>query len=174
MSKNAKIPLAKAQEIFDRYHNVLYSNITEMRDRTLEQAITKGKVHLGLGCYMNTYEPEKEIRTLFNVLSQFWSIITLLTINKLHTLIDEKGYQDDIEVVSTIYDSIYIHMTEDVSLIEWVNNTIIPILTADYITDIIVHNEAEAELGYNWYDTVKLPNNASIEQINLVLNKLKE
>ena len=69
LSKNAKIPLAKAQEIFDRYHNVLYSSITDMKDRTLEQAVTKGKVHLGLGCYMNTSEPESEIRTLFNALT---------------------------------------------------------------------------------------------------------
>ena len=69
LSKNAKIPLAKAQEIFDRYHNVLYSSITDMKDKTLEQAVTKGKVHLGLGCYMNTSEPESEIRTLFNALT---------------------------------------------------------------------------------------------------------
>ena len=145
-----------------------------MKDKTLEQAVTKGKVHLGLGCYMNTSEPESEIRTLFNALSQFWSILTLLTINKLHTLIDEQGYTNDIRVVSTIYDSIYIYMKEDASLIKWVNDTIIPILTTDFLTDTIVHNEAEAELGYNWYDTIKLPNNSSIEDIDVILNKLKE
>ena len=145
-----------------------------MKDKTLEQAVTKGKVHLGLGCYMHTSEPESEIRTLFNVLSQFWSILTLLTINKLHALIDEQGYTNDIRVVSTIYDSIYIYMKEDASLIKWVNDTIIPILTTDFLTDAIVHNEAEAELGYNWYDTIKLPNNSSIEDIDVILNKLKE
>ena len=145
-----------------------------MKDKTLEQAVTKGKVHLGLGCYMNTSEPESEIRTLFNALSQFWSILTLLTINKLHTLIDEQGYTNDIRVVSTIYDSIYIYMKEDASLIKWVNDTIIPILTTDFLTDTIVHNEAESELGYNWYDTIKLPNNSSIEDIDVILNKLKE
>ena len=65
-------------------------------------------------------------------------------------------------------------MKEDASLIKWVNDTIIPILTTDFLTDTIVHNAAEAELGYNWYDTIKLPNNSSIEDIDVILNKLKE
>ena len=160
-----KCTIEEAQKVFDRYHNELYPGISEFRDTVKQVAIEQGRIHLGLGCYMNTSDPEKEIRTIFNACSQFWSILTLLTVNKMHHLIKEKGYQNDIKIVSSIYDSIYLHIRDDATIIKWVNDTIIPILTVDFIEDIIVHNEAEGEIGYNWYDTVKINNNASLDEI---------
>lgn len=174
LARNAKIPLEKAQEIFDNYHNVLYTGISDMREKVIDTAIEKGRIHLGLGCYMNTSNPEQEARTLFNACSQFWSILTILTINKMHYLIDEAGYADSIQVVSSIYDSIYLHVKCDAQIIQWVNNNIIPLMTKDFITDTIVHNEAEGEIGFNWYDTVKISNNASIEEITEAIEKAKE
>lgn len=173
LARNAKIPIEQAQAIFDNYHNVLYTKISAMREAVLKTAIEKGKIHLGLGCYMNTSNPEKEIRTLFNACSQFWSILTILTINKMHHLIDANGYTNDIQVASSIYDSIYIHMKCDAELIKWVNDLIIPTVTTDFIEDIIVHNEAEGEIGFNWYDTVKVHNNASLEDIEKALDEAK-
>ena len=92
----------------------------------------------------------------------------------MHHLIKEKGYQDDIKIVSSIYDSIYLHIRDNSEIIKWVNDTIIPILTTDFIKDIIVHNEATGEIGYNWYDTVKINNNAEIEEIETARLKAKE
>ena len=165
LARDAKIPLEKAQEIFDNYHNVLYTGISLMKEKVLQTTVEQGKLHLGLGCFMNSSSPEAEIRTIFNACSQFWSILTLLTINKMHHLIKEKGYQNDIKIISSIYDSIYLHVRDDATIIKWVNDTIIPILTVDFIKDIIVHNEAEGEIGYNWYDTVKINNNANLDEI---------
>ena len=174
LARNAKIPLEKAQEIFNNYHDVLYTGISLMRDKVLAAAVEQGRIHLGLGCYMNTSDPEKEIRTVFNACSQFWSILTLLTINKIHSLIKEKGYENDIKVVSSIYDSIYLHVRCDAELIKWVNDTIIPILTIDFLEDIIVSNEAEGEIGLNWHDTVKVHNNANIQEIQTAIQKAYE
>lgn len=174
LARNAKIPIEQAQQIFDNYHNVLYTGISAMRDKVSETAINKGRIHLGLGCYMNTSSPDSEIRTLFNACSQFWSIMTILTINKMHHLIDENGYTDKIQIVSSIYDSIYIHLKAEPEIIKWVNDTIIPIVTTDFLTDTIVHNEAEGEIGFNWYDTAKISNNASIEEIEQAIEKAKE
>lgn len=174
LARNAKIPLEKAQEIFDNYHNVLYTDISAMRDKVIATAVANGRIHLGLGCYMNTSNPEKEVRTLFNACSQFWSILTILTINKMHYLIDEAGYTEDIQIVSSIYDSIYLHVKCDATIIKWVNDNIIPLMTKDFVTDIIVHNEAEGEIGFNWYDTVKISNNASIEEVQEAIEKAKE
>jgi hypothetical protein len=174
LARNAKIPLEQAQQIFDNYHNVLYTGISAMRDKVLDKAVNTGRIHLGLGCYMNTSDPENEIRTLFNANSQFWSIMTILTINKMHHLIDEHGYTDKIQIVSSIYDSIYIHLKAEPEIIKWVNDTIIPIVTTDFLTDTIVHNEAEGEIGFNWYDTVKINNNASLGEIIQAIEKAKE
>ena len=174
MAKGAKIPLEEAQEIFNNYHNVLYPSITAMRDKVLAKTESDGKIDLGLGCYISTSNPEKEIRTIFNACSQFWSILTLLTINKMHHLIKEKGYEDYIKIVCSIYDSIYLHVKCDATIIKWVNDTIIPILTADFLTDTLVHNEAEGEIGFNWYDVVKITNKCSLEEIETAISKAKE
>ena len=145
-----------------------------MRNKVLETAIEQGRIHLGLGCYINTSDPEKEIRSIFNACSQFWSILTLLTVNKMHILVKEAGYENDIKIISSIYDSIYIHMKCDLKLIKWVNDTIIPLLTTDFLTDIIVSNKAEGEIGFNWYDVVKISNNADNQEILNAIQKAIE
>ena len=174
VANTLKVPLEQAQQIFDNYHNTLYPDITTMRNNVLKIAKEKGYVPLGFGCVLNTDSPEAEIRTDFNACSQFWSILTLLTINKMHYLIDEEKLQDDVEIVSTIYDSIYLHITAQPEIIKWVNDTIIPIMVTPYLEDIIVPNEAEGEVGFNWYDTVKISNGASIEEITKALITAKE
>ena len=174
LASQAKIPLEQAKSIFDRYHNELYPEISDMREKVLQTAVEKGKIHLGLGCFMNTSDPETELRTLFNANSQFWSLLTLFTVDKMNHLIDEKGLQEDVQIVSTIYDSIYIHVREDIELIKWVNDTIIPILTTDFITDIIVHNEATGEVGFNWYDSVPISNGANLSEIAEAVEKARE
>ena len=86
----------------------------------------------------------------------------------------EAGLQNDIEIVSSIYDSIYFHVTEDVDVIKWLNDNLIPIMTKDFLKNTIVHNEAELECGYNWSDTVSIPNNASEEVIYEAMTKAKK
>lgn len=161
-----KVGIEKATEIFDRYHNELFPSITKMREQVLNTAVLKGRVHLGLGCYMYCSDPQTWVRTLFNGFSQFWSILSLLTVNKFHSVLDETKLSNRVKVISSIYDSIYIHMDDDPNLIKWVNDTLIPIMTKDYLEDIIVPNEAEAEIGYNWFDLIPIHNNASLEEID--------
>lgn len=173
LARNIKVSLDKAQELFNKYHKELYPGVTQMREEyVLPTVQANGRLHLGLGCYMHSSNPEGEIRTLFNACSQFWSILTLLTINKFNHLLTELKLHDDVQVVSTIYDSIYIHLKDDVELIKWVNDTIIPLLTANFIKDQIISNRAEAEIGYTWQDTIKVSNNASIDEIEKIRSEL--
>ena len=172
VAKNLKSSEEYGKIIFDRYHNELYKDITQMRETILNKALKYGNIHLGLGCYIHTNNAHEDIRTLNNAVCQFWSIITLLTIEKMYTLIDENKLTNDIEIVSSIYDSIYFHVTKDPSIIHWLNCTLIPIITKDYLKDIIVHNKAEMEIGYNWADTVSIPNNASILVIKQAIKTL--
>ena len=58
--------------------------------------------------------------------------------------------------------------------VKWVNDTIIPIMTADFLEDQIVHNEAVGEIGYNWYDTAEVPNGASLEDIENAIASLED
>lgn len=167
-----KCSLEEAEGIFNAYHNDMYPAISKMRDETLAVAKKQGKVHLGLGCYIHTNNPELHIRSLFNGLSQFWSMLSLLTINKLHHLIDEQGYQNDIKVISSIYDSIYLTVKADPTIIKWLNDTIVPIMTKDFMVDQIVHNNAEGEIGLNWSNVLAIKNNATLDDVTEVLNKV--
>ena len=103
-----KCPLSQAEQIFNAYHNEMYPQITEYRENyVLPTAKQYGNLHLGLGCYIASSNPDKDIRTLANASIQFWSILTLLAVNKIHQLIDEANLQNNIEAVLSVFKFIY-------------------------------------------------------------------
>jgi len=168
-----KIPLEEAQGIFDNYHNVLYPGITAYRENyVLPTAQEHGQIHLGLGFTLKTDDPERDIRTLANATCQFWSILTALTINKMHQLIDKEGHEEDVKVVSSIYDSIYLEVTETPELIKWANDNLISTMLVDFMEDQTISNEATSEVGYSWADMLKLPNGATISEIQEIISNL--
>lgn len=161
-------------EIYDNYHNKLYPKVRQYVDSYVLPAAKKnGRLHLGLGFYLNTDNPDSDFRTLHNATCQFFSILTILTINKLHQLIDENKLQDQVKVIASVYDSIYLDVNKDPAIIKWVNDTIIPLLTKDFIPDQRIPNVAEAEIGLNWADLKAVPNNATLEQITNLLSALE-
>jgi len=173
VASSIKCSLAAATVIFDNYHNVLYPGITEYREEyVLPTAIEQGYIHLGLGCRLYSDDAQKSIRTLNNATVQFWSLLTLLSINKLHTEIDLVEKQKDVVVTTTIYDSIYGVIKNDAESIKWLNETICPIMEKDFMEDQIVKNEANLEIGRNWADLTELEHNASIEDINKILQEI--
>lgn len=160
------------QEIFDNYHNVLYPGITEYRENyVLKTAKEQGYLHLGLGCRIYTDNPDKDIRTLNNATVQFWSILTLIAINEINHRAKECGFEDDVIVHATIYDSLYFYVKQDLEVVKWLNDNAVEVLCADYIEDQVIPNEAQGEIGMNWADLHKLPNSASIEKIQEVVDK---
>jgi len=161
------------QEIFDNYHNVLYPGITHYRENyVLPTARDQGYIHLGLGCRLYTDDADKDIRTLNNGTVQFWSILTLIAVNEMNHRIREAGMENDVAINSTIYDSIYTYVRADAEVIKWVNDNLIEIMCVQYLEDEIIHNEAEGEIGLNWADLHKIRNNASVEDIQEVLNDI--
>ena len=171
VSKTLKISITAATAIFNNYHQVLYPQITSYRENyVLPTATAKGKLHLGLGCYIRTDNPERDIRTLANATCQFWSIITALTINKVHQQIDLHSMSHDIQCISTIYDSIYFTVRKDAATIKWLNDLIVPTITKDFMFNQTIPNEAAGEIGYDWASLHKIPINATIQQIEEVLN----
>lgn len=158
---------AITQEIFDRYHNELYPGITKTKEEVLSQAKLDGYVHLGLGWRIYSDDIEKDSRTLWNACSQFWSILTLIAINEIHYRIDAMGYSNDVIVTSTIYDSIYFIVKKDPTIVKWLNDNLIPIMTKDFMENQIIKNTAELCVGTTWADVedIELPNNCSLEHI---------
>lgn len=174
VAASVKIPLSEAEGIFNAYHNELFPGITKFREEyVLPTARAQGYIHLGLGFTIATDKPDRDIRTLNNACSQFWSILTALTINKMHQLIDEAGLAEDVKVVSTIYDSIYFEVTEDLAIIKWTNENLMKAMLVDFLDDQIVHNDAASDIGYDWADMTTIPHDATEADIAKVLDKLR-
>lgn len=175
IASQIKCSLEEAEQIFNAYHNEMYPGITQFREEyVLPTARANGRIHMGMGYYIRTDDANKDIRTLMNSQAQFWSIMTALSINKLHTKIDEAHLQEDIITTSTIYDSIYGVAKADAQTIKWLNDTLVPIMETDFITDQLVKNTADLEIGLDWSDANALSHNASIEEIEKTLKDLHE
>jgi len=173
VSKSVKCSLQEAETIFNRYHNELFKEITKYREETVyAKAVEQGYVHLGLGCRLYTDDVGDDIRTLANGTVQFWSIISLIAVNELHHRITEAGYDDDIQITSTIYDAIYFNVRKDPKIISWLNKNAVECINVDYMENIIVHNESELDVGPNWADVVTLTNDASLEGIENILKEM--
>lgn len=168
----ANISIEEAQELFKTYHEELYKGISEYRKKVLKYVKDNKYIQLGLNCILRSEKPEEDIRSLFNATCQFWSILTLLTIHDLNAYIKENRLEKDIQIISSIYDSIYILIKKDSSLIKQVNDFVIPKLTKDFLENQIVHNEAQGEIGYDWYNSIPISINADEFEINRVLNQL--
>ena len=174
VARTLKISVPAAQSIFDSYHNELYSGITDYRENyVLPTSAEHGKIHLGMGCYLKTDNASRDIRTLNNATCQFWSILTLLTINKMHQLIDDAGLHNDVQCISTIYDSIYYIVKDDATTLKWVNDKLVPIMVQDWMENQTIANEATAEIGYDWADMEQIPNGATLEEIKAVLANIR-
>lgn len=173
VAQGLKVPIDVAESIFDRYHNELYSGITDYRENyVLPTSKDNGGIHMGLGCRIMTDDPDADIRTLNNATCQFWSILTLLSINKIHQAIDEADLNESIQCTSTIYDSIYFIVRNDPTTIKWLNDRIVEYMMVDFMEDQTVINEATGEIGYDWADLHQIPNGASVKEIQGVINEI--
>lgn len=90
----------------------------------------------------------------------------------MHIKIDEAGMQEHVKCVSTIYDSIYFEVTDDASIIKWLNDTLVPIMTTPFMENQAVQNEATSEIGYDWATMVQVKNNATKEEIQSVQDEI--
>ena len=154
----------------------MYPGITKYREEyVLPTANREGELHLGLGCKILTDNAHKDIRTLNNNSAQYWSILTLLSVNKIHQLIDGDNMQDRIMVTSTIYDSVFFEIDKDPEVVKWLNDRIIPIMATDFMPNQIVPNDCDLCIGSSWadYDNYHLPHNASLEEITTIINSIE-
>lgn len=152
----------------------MFPGITKYREEYVLPTVQEyGEIHLGLGFTIKSDDPEGDIRTLNNATCQVWSILTALTINKLHHLIDKAELQDDILITANIYDAIYFEIRDNPRIVKWLNDVIINIMTKDFMVGQIVHNEVDLDIGTSWANLAKLPHKATISDINKVINKVK-
>ena len=161
------------QDIYDNYHNVLYPGVKSyLDDYTIPFVRENGYIHLGLGCRLYCDNVDEKFRSIFNANFQFWSILTLISINEMNYRIKQENLQDDIIIVSTIYDSIYANITADSEIIKWYNDNLNEIGSKDFIEDQPVSNTLTCGIGRSWAEEIPLPVNATTTEIDSILKEL--
>jgi len=171
ISDSIKCPIEQATEIFNNYHNKLYPGITKLREEIiLPQAKKNGYVHMGLGARLYSDDIDTNARTIWNSVSQFWSILTLIAMNEFNYRLKEVPYS--IYTNATIYDALYGQIEATPEAIKWLNDTLPSIMKKDFLEEVKVPNNAAIEIGTSWADLHELPNNASLEQIEQILKEM--
>ena len=96
----------------------------------------------------------------------------MIAINELNHRIVMEGMFPYMDVISTIYDSIYLSCDKDPEVIAWLNENIIEIMTMQYLEDEPIRNEASGDIGLNWADLHRVPNHATPAEIAAILETL--
>ena len=105
-----------AKNMHLKYHTQMYPGLKEYRELVSNHQIKRfGNLHMGLGHHINltTKFNNSVIRTTNNSNYQFWSILSLIALEKFRRVVKQSKYVDDIQFISSIYDSIYILVRND-------------------------------------------------------------
>ena len=123
---------------------------------------------------MDEAKAQSAIRTAQNTLFQGTGAMTMIdSLNRFQNLIEDSGLDDDIIMITTIHDSVYMYIREDIKIIKWVNENLIREMVKDLFPNQQISNDAELDIGYAWSQHETISKTATEEEITEVLTKLK-
>jgi DNA polymerase-1 len=173
----------KAKFICDA-HRKLYKAYYDYIDKELDKAKLKGYVTLAFGLRLRTpklvlgttsgvpkYELESEERSTGNALFQSYGLMTLRALSDfMRRVWSHPEFSSDIILVSTVYDSIYLDVPNDLEIVHWVNVNLVECMkNTSHIeelehVDIPIGAELEIMIG-SWASPLKLKNGISENDI---------
>jgi hypothetical protein len=135
----------------------------------MKEATSTNQVYMGLGAYIKTNNPNKDGRTLCNSTWQFWDLISLIAIALFQARIDNANMNDQVKIVNTIYDAIYLDVDKTPEVIQWVNTNLIEVMTIPLFHDQKVPNAAALDVGPDIAHMEELKNTATTTDIVSIL-----
>ena len=176
------ISLEEATEIFNNYWS-LYAGIKKYNEKNLEQARKGGFIvsdFSGLRLFTpainshDEYSRAKEERVVNNFKIQSGNFLMLRAINRFQKWIEKNKLIEEVKVINTVHDSVYLYIKDDAEIIQLVNQQLIKFMTLPYRENQPIPLEAELDIGKDMAHLVTLKNDASIEDIEEVLENLEE
>ena len=162
------------QAIFDRYHTELYPGVAKFRDDyVVPTSKEQNYLHLNWGLRVYSSNPKADLLSLNNANFQGYSDLTLIAGTKFRDLYLANGNPHNILGLNIIHDALYYELDDTPEAIKWVNDNLIATMIPDFLHDQVVHLRAECDFGYSQSTLQTLRNNASIEDINDMLSKLR-
>jgi len=123
---------------------------------------------------MDESKAQSAIRTAQNTLFQGTGAMTMIdSLNRFQNLIEENGYDEDVILITTIHDSVYMYIREDTAIIKWVNENLIREMVKDLFPNQLISNDAELDIGYAWSQHETISKTATEAEIAEVLTRLK-
>ena len=182
VSRTLGISLDEAKVLVDRYKR-LYKGIYEYYDKQTALAKKRGYYLTPYGLKVRAPEvnapdetrAQSAIRTAQNTLFQGTGAMTMIdSLNRFQQLIEKEKYDNDVILVITIHDSVYMFIKEDPKIIKWANENLIREMVKDLFPNQLISNDAELDIGYAWSHHETISKNATEEEIAETLARLKE
>ena len=152
----------------------MHPGIAEYRTEYAEPVSKKqGYLHLAWGLKLYSDKPDKDIRTLFNALSQGYSCLTMIALNKFDTYLEDNNLRNRISITNTIHDAVYLEIDDNIETIKLVNDVLPSIMSEQFVVNQEIPLAAECDIGYNLYDTITLKHGTTEEEIQDILDKLR-
>ena len=165
---------AITQAIFDRYHGELYPGVAEFRDKYVVPTANQQKyLHLNWGLRVYSDNPKQDLLSLNNANFQGYSDLTLIAAINFRKAYLANGNPYNIQGLNIIHDALYYELDDTPEAVKWLNDNLIPIMVQDFLHNQTVHLRAECDFGYSQSTLQTLKNNATIEDVNNLLSKLR-
>jgi len=175
VAKSIGCSLTEAQTIFDNFHNLLYPGVTRYREEyVFPQVQQHGWLHLNWGLKLFSDDAKRDIRTLNNSTMQCYSNLTQIAAVEFDKLYKQSKFRDDIKLVNIVHDCLYYEITDSLECIKYFNDNLPKVMCKQFVNDQEMGIKAEIDIGPSLAKCVTLPNNATAEQINELLLKLKD
>lgn len=188
LMKNCGFPEAKAKLTEKRYHD-LYTVSDNWVQAKLDQAAKDGYVTAAFGLRVRTpllyqvlrgtsktpYEAEAEGRTAGNALGQSWCLLNNRAGSEFMNKVRNSEYRLDIRPSIHIHDAQYFMIRDNMDTVMYVNEHLVKAVQWQDHPDIAhpdVHLGGELSIFYpTWANEIEIPNYATPEQINDVIQK---
>ncbi len=181
----------EAKQIEANYHE-LYKVSDKFSERNVKFAQKNGYMKLAFGMTIhcpllsrvihndpsgrNTpYAAVAESRSANNAVTQSWGMLINRALIATNKLIEDSEFRYHIRPINTIHDAAYFLVKDTPEAVKFLNDTLIKEMQWNAHPSIASKNvlmEANLEIGKSWDKQTSLPNGASIEQIEEILNEL--
>jgi len=153
---------------------MLYPGVTKYREEyVFPQVKETGWIHLNWGLKLFSDDAKRDIRTLNNSTMQCYSNLTQIAAVEFDKLYKQSEFKNDIKLVNIVHDCLYYEVTNSLKCVKYLNDNLPTVMCKQFINDQEMPIKAEIDIGKSLAVMQTIHNNASIETINELLNKLK-
>lgn len=190
LHRRGGLPMKLAKEIETAFHE-LYKVSDEFNEKNKEFMQKHGYVECAFGLKLRTpiiskcilgssktpYAAIKEARSANNAITQSWGMLLNRAIIATDRRIEAAGYGEHILPINMIHDAEYFLVKDDPKYVHFLNTVLIEEMLWNedpLIKSADVPMCSTMEIGKSWFKLTELKNNASVEEIEKVLEKIRE